>query len=274
MQPPPARAAAPPSSNDVARTRPRCSAPAPCAPQESIFLLATCYHRASQSYRAYHLLKGLAGAQSRYLFALCCLQLGKLTEAESALMPDNDASRVRAPACGVPARSCPPLSTRARTLAPPRRCPTAPPAFTCWAASTSCPTATVPRSPITTPPWGWTPRCGARTRSCALWGLTRRRSSLWARAARLRAPPARVWPAAAEQQQRQQRARPHQPACCRALPRQLGAGMARAGTAARPPAQCLQPLRGRAPGGWAACLAGWTAGGSTRAQRPCHGCEG
>lgn len=37
---------------------------------------------------------GLTGPQSRYLLALSCLQLGKLTEAETALMPDNDATRV------------------------------------------------------------------------------------------------------------------------------------------------------------------------------------
>jgi hypothetical protein len=62
--------------------------------QANLFLLATCYHRSNQSYRAYHLLKGLAGDQSRYLYALCALQLGKLTEAETALLPDNDAKRV------------------------------------------------------------------------------------------------------------------------------------------------------------------------------------
>ena len=68
--------------------------PTCCLLQVNIFLLATCYHRASQTYRAYHVLRGLVGEQSRYLFALCCMQLGKLTEAEAALMPDNDASRV------------------------------------------------------------------------------------------------------------------------------------------------------------------------------------
>ncbi|PRW57027.1 CDC27 family isoform 1 [Chlorella sorokiniana] len=62
--------------------------------EANLLLLATCYHRANQSYRAYHLLKGLPGEQSRYLFALCAMQLGKLTEAESALLPDNDAMRV------------------------------------------------------------------------------------------------------------------------------------------------------------------------------------
>ncbi len=65
-----------------------------CPLQANLFLLATCYHRSNQSYRAYHLLKGLAGEQSRYLYALCALQLGKLTDAETALLPDNDAKRV------------------------------------------------------------------------------------------------------------------------------------------------------------------------------------
>lgn len=64
------------------------------------FLLATCYHRANQPYRAYHILKGLMGAQSRYLFALSCLNLGKLTEAETALMPDNDSTKVPNGAAG------------------------------------------------------------------------------------------------------------------------------------------------------------------------------
>jgi hypothetical protein len=62
--------------------------------QANLFLLATCYHRSNQSYRAYHLLKGLAGEQSRYLYALCAMQLGKLTEAETVLLPDNDATQV------------------------------------------------------------------------------------------------------------------------------------------------------------------------------------
>lgn len=65
-----------------------------------MYLLATAYHRANQTYRAYHMLKGLAGAQSRYLFAVCCMQLGKHTEAEAALMPDNDISRVPNGAAG------------------------------------------------------------------------------------------------------------------------------------------------------------------------------
>lgn len=33
---------------------------------------------------------GLKSAESRYLYALCCLQLGKLPEAEAALKGDQD----------------------------------------------------------------------------------------------------------------------------------------------------------------------------------------
>lgn len=79
----------------------RWARPPSLAAQANFFLLATCYHRANQSYRAYHLLRGLAGEQSRYLFALCAMQLGKLTEAETALLPDNDASRVGMMTAGI-----------------------------------------------------------------------------------------------------------------------------------------------------------------------------
>jgi hypothetical protein len=52
--------------SEVGAQRPACSAPAcgtpepqaPLGQQDHVFLLATCYHRANQSYRAYHLLKG------------------------------------------------------------------------------------------------------------------------------------------------------------------------------------------------------------------------
>ncbi|KAK3246551.1 Cell division cycle protein 27 [Cymbomonas tetramitiformis] len=55
------------------------------ASEENAFLLATCYLRNNQEYRAYHVLKGATAPQSRYLFALCCSKLGKLSEAEHAL---------------------------------------------------------------------------------------------------------------------------------------------------------------------------------------------
>lgn len=102
--------------------------------EANVYLLAACYHRSQQTHRAYHLLKGkiffdasfvlsssiptdaanlieslsidrhctgLQGPQSRYLFALCCFHLGKLTEAEAALLPDNDSSRIPNGAAGL-----------------------------------------------------------------------------------------------------------------------------------------------------------------------------
>ncbi|MCD7455031.1 hypothetical protein HAX54_026814, partial [Datura stramonium] len=59
-------------------------------------LLAGCYLQNQQAYAAYHVLKGTSMAQSRYLFALACFQMGLLTEAETALCPPNE------PAAEVP----------------------------------------------------------------------------------------------------------------------------------------------------------------------------
>ncbi|XP_062149461.1 cell division cycle protein 27 homolog B-like [Alnus glutinosa] len=53
-------------------------------------LLAGCYLHNSQSYAAYHILKGMQMAQSRYLFALSCSQMDLLKEAEAALCPANE----------------------------------------------------------------------------------------------------------------------------------------------------------------------------------------
>ncbi|XP_047265495.1 cell division cycle protein 27 homolog B isoform X3 [Capsicum annuum] len=53
-------------------------------------LLAGCYLQNQQAYAAYHVLKGTSMAQSRYLFALSCFQMGLLTEAETALCPPNE----------------------------------------------------------------------------------------------------------------------------------------------------------------------------------------
>ncbi|KAK9823416.1 hypothetical protein WJX72_002594 [[Myrmecia] bisecta] len=63
-------------------------------------LLATCYYRSDQAYRGYHLLLGASSPQSRYLLALCCMQMGKMTEAEHALYPDQDSSAVPNGAAG------------------------------------------------------------------------------------------------------------------------------------------------------------------------------
>lgn len=59
-------------------------------------LLAGCYLQNQQAYAAYHVLKGTGMAQSRYLFALSCFQMGLLNEAETALCPPNE------PAAEVP----------------------------------------------------------------------------------------------------------------------------------------------------------------------------
>ncbi|XP_059432667.1 cell division cycle protein 27 homolog B [Corylus avellana] len=53
-------------------------------------LLAGCYLHNNQSYAAYHILKGMQMAQSRYLFALSCFQMDLLKEAEAALCPANE----------------------------------------------------------------------------------------------------------------------------------------------------------------------------------------
>ncbi|XP_010267174.1 PREDICTED: cell division cycle protein 27 homolog B-like isoform X3 [Nelumbo nucifera] len=50
-------------------------------------LLAICYLHNNQAYCAYHILKGTQMAQSRYLFAISCVQMDLLTEAEAALCP-------------------------------------------------------------------------------------------------------------------------------------------------------------------------------------------
>lgn len=56
-------------------------------PSESnVHLLATCYFRSNQGHRAYHVLKGTKSRQCRYLFALACMQMECLDEAEAALL--------------------------------------------------------------------------------------------------------------------------------------------------------------------------------------------
>ncbi|KAJ7557246.1 hypothetical protein O6H91_05G118700 [Diphasiastrum complanatum] len=60
-------------------------------PSESnMHLLATCYFRSNQAYRAYHLLKGTKSIQCRYLFALACFEMDYMSEAEAALLPPNE----------------------------------------------------------------------------------------------------------------------------------------------------------------------------------------
>ena len=62
----------------------------------SKLLLATCHYSAGAANRAAAVLQGCTAPQNRYLLALCCMRLGKLPEAQTALlgpsMPDTDAS--------------------------------------------------------------------------------------------------------------------------------------------------------------------------------------
>lgn len=52
----------------------------------NVHLLATCYFRSNQAHRAYLVLKGTKSRQCRYLFALACMQMESLEEAEAALL--------------------------------------------------------------------------------------------------------------------------------------------------------------------------------------------
>ena len=71
-------------------------------PSESnLLLLATCYHRSGQTFRCYALLRGLTGEECRYLFAVCCVELGKITEAEGVLLPNNELEAIPNGAAGV-----------------------------------------------------------------------------------------------------------------------------------------------------------------------------
>lgn len=56
-------------------------------PSESnVHLLATCYFRSNKAHLAYHVLKGTTTRQCRYLFALVCMQMQSLEEAEATLL--------------------------------------------------------------------------------------------------------------------------------------------------------------------------------------------
>ena len=64
---------------------------------ESKLLLATCHHAAGAANRAVEVLKGCTAPQNRYLLALCCMRLGRLPEAQTALLgpsagPDTEAN--------------------------------------------------------------------------------------------------------------------------------------------------------------------------------------
>ncbi|OAE33753.1 hypothetical protein AXG93_1264s1010 [Marchantia polymorpha subsp. ruderalis] len=69
--------------------------------ENNLHLLATCYFRSNQAYRAYHILKGSKSAQCRYLFALACFQMDSMVEAEAALLyPSGAGSEVPNGAAG------------------------------------------------------------------------------------------------------------------------------------------------------------------------------
>ncbi|KAK2143694.1 hypothetical protein LSH36_819g00003 [Paralvinella palmiformis] len=55
---------------------------------EALYLLGTCYYRSGKPKQAYTILKnkGVPSPQCRYLLARCCLDINKLSEAESALV--------------------------------------------------------------------------------------------------------------------------------------------------------------------------------------------
>lgn len=59
--------------------------------QDHKLLLATCYRHCNQGYRAVHLLKGSTGQSSRYLAALCCIELRRYNEAEALLLGQGEA---------------------------------------------------------------------------------------------------------------------------------------------------------------------------------------
>ncbi|PSN43924.1 Cell division cycle protein 27 [Blattella germanica] len=63
---------------------------------EALFLLATCYYRSGKPGQAYSILrnKGTSSPQCKYLLAKCCLDLQKLSEAESVLT-GGDTARSR-----------------------------------------------------------------------------------------------------------------------------------------------------------------------------------
>ena len=62
----------------------------------SKLLLATCHYSAGAANRAVKILEGCTAPANRYLLALCCMRLGRLPEAQTALlgasMPDTEAT--------------------------------------------------------------------------------------------------------------------------------------------------------------------------------------
>lgn len=69
--------------------------------EANLLLLATSYHRSGQTFRCYSLLRGLSEEACRYLFAVCCVELGKITEAEGVLLPNSELEAIPNGAAGV-----------------------------------------------------------------------------------------------------------------------------------------------------------------------------
>jgi tetratricopeptide (TPR) repeat protein len=55
---------------------------------ENLNVLAQCFYRLGKLKQAYHILQDSDHPSNRYLFALVCIAIGKLTEAERALSPN------------------------------------------------------------------------------------------------------------------------------------------------------------------------------------------
>lgn len=62
--------------------------------EENVYILALAYHRFGKPARAREVLKGHQSEQCRYLVAQCCVELGKLSEAEDHLLGGSHASDV------------------------------------------------------------------------------------------------------------------------------------------------------------------------------------
>lgn len=59
--------------------------------EDNLHVLATCFYRSGKPQKAYSFLKpSLKSPKSRYLFSLCCFDLGKYQEAEHALLFNCD----------------------------------------------------------------------------------------------------------------------------------------------------------------------------------------
>lgn len=54
--------------------------------ENNLHILAKCYYQENKKKQTYLLLQGTASLANRYLFAACCLDQGKLEEAERALL--------------------------------------------------------------------------------------------------------------------------------------------------------------------------------------------